>query len=1027
MVFTHDDYTVAWICALPLEMTAAKTMLDNVHSSLPQPETDHNVYTLGNITGHNVVIACLPSGVYGTTSAAVVLAHMLPTFPSLRFGLMVGIGGGVPSKNTDIRLGDVIVSMPTVVSGGVIQYDYGKTLYNGHLQRAGLLNKPPQYLLTAVSQIRSDYMVRDSLIKKGISEMVQKYQKIYEQFSRPDHDWLFKPGYDHTGKMADCSLCDQSQLVVRPTRESNEPAIHYGLIASGNQVIKNAKIRDSIAQELNILCFEMEAAGLMDQLPCLVIRGICDYCDSHKHKQWQGYAALTAAAYARALLEVVPPYNNDLSRKERGRWMVPFARNPRFVGRQNEINSLEQSILYSKCSTKTAICGLGGIGKTQIALELAYRVREKVPGTSIFWIPCTSFENVEQAYMNISLQLGIMNEKPAEAKEQVKVYLSQEGAGKWLLIFDNADDMDMWIPTPAGALVLRDFLPQSEQGHILFTTRNQKLAVKLASSHVMLVSEPDEETGIRILEKSLVRKTLRNSDATIPLLKWLAFLPLAIIQASSYINENCLDPSQYLKLLQDQESNVVELLSENFEDDGRYAETQNPVIATWVVSFTQIQQIDQLAADYLLLMACFDFHSIPESILPSSTSCKRKTDALGLLSAYSFINIQADDMLLTLHRLVYIAARNWMRNTSLFVPWIQRAATQLSVAFPNHDHKNRELWRKYMPHALCVMNEMDRQQKAQWEPLIWKMANCLCTDGRFNEAEELLIDLAGKQREATGALNPSTLVSMTNLASTYWNQGRWKEAEELHLRVMETRRLLFGPLHPSTLTSLANLASTYSKQARWGQAVELQAEVVTARKSILGAEHPNTLISVSNLASIYRSQGRYKEAEELETGVLEVYRRVMGPYHPCTLTNMANLASTYVSQGCWKKAAELQTEVLGLCLKTLGPEHPDSMTNMANLASIYWNQQRGEEAEALEIQVLETRRRVLGGQHPDTLTSMNNIAHTWKCLGKEDDAIFIMTECVRLRNRYLSPDHPYTISSAATLHDWQQNTCHRED
>lgn len=234
MSFTHDDYTVAWICALPLEMAAAKTMLDKVHPPLSQPETDHNAYTLGNVASHNVVVACLPSGVYGTTSAAIVLAHMLRTFPSLRFGLMVGIGGGVPSKNVDIRLGDVVVSMPTATSGGVIQYDYGKTLRDGRLQRTGSLNKPPQYLLTAVSQIRSDYMVRGSLIKKGILEMIQKHQTMEEQFSRPDQDWLFKAGYDHESKIADCSLCDQSQLVVRPPRETNEPLIHYGLIASGN-------------------------------------------------------------------------------------------------------------------------------------------------------------------------------------------------------------------------------------------------------------------------------------------------------------------------------------------------------------------------------------------------------------------------------------------------------------------------------------------------------------------------------------------------------------------------------------------------------------------------------------------------------------------------------------------------------------------------------------------------------------------------------------------------------------------------
>ncbi|KAL2815071.1 nucleoside phosphorylase domain-containing protein [Aspergillus cavernicola] len=145
MAFTHDDYTVAWICALPLEMTAAKLLLDEIHPPLSQAKTDHNVYSLGSVSSHNIVVMCLPSGAYGTTSAAIVLAHALPTFPSLRFGVMVGIGGGVPSQKADIRLGDVVVSMPASTSGGVIQYDYGKALHDGSFEYTGLVNKPPQY------------------------------------------------------------------------------------------------------------------------------------------------------------------------------------------------------------------------------------------------------------------------------------------------------------------------------------------------------------------------------------------------------------------------------------------------------------------------------------------------------------------------------------------------------------------------------------------------------------------------------------------------------------------------------------------------------------------------------------------------------------------------------------------------------------------------------------------------------------------------------------------------------------------
>jgi nucleoside phosphorylase len=306
MTLTHDDYTVAWICALSLESAAAKASLDEVHPRLSQPQSDSNAYTLGTINGHNVVIVCLPAGDYGTTPAATVVAQMRLTFPRLRFGLMVGIGGGVPSEQVDIRLGDIVVSTPTGIYGGVVEYDYGKTIQDGRLQRMSRLNKPPHQLLTAVADLRSDSIITGASIGTAVSRALQKDRNLSQTFSRPSNDWLFKPTYNHPVQNSDCSSCDYSELVNRAPRATGEPVIHYGLIASGNWVMKDAKTRDTLARELNILCFEMEAAGLMDQLPCLVIRGICDYCDSHKHKDWQPYAALTAAVFAKQLLSVVP-------------------------------------------------------------------------------------------------------------------------------------------------------------------------------------------------------------------------------------------------------------------------------------------------------------------------------------------------------------------------------------------------------------------------------------------------------------------------------------------------------------------------------------------------------------------------------------------------------------------------------------------------------------------------------------------------------------------------------------------------
>ncbi|WYZ39980.1 hypothetical protein EsH8_IV_000321 [Colletotrichum jinshuiense] len=306
-----EEYTVGWVCALPLEAAAAKGMLDQVHPSLPQQDpADHNSYILGRIQGHNVVIACLPAGIYGTTTAATVAKDLLRTFKSIRFGLMVGIGGGAPSRTKDIRLGDVVVSQPAGANGGLIQYDRGKTVQDGEFQRTGSLNMPPQLLLTALSQVQTNHLTGESRVPQFLSELVIKFPRMKKKssYQGTSNDYLFQAGYDHPDPDPDstCDQCDRSQTIERDARDDTDPITHYGTIASGNLVIKHGKTRDRFSKELGALCFEMEAAGLQD-FPSLVIRGICDYADSHKNKMWQEYAAAAAAAFAKELLSVVPP------------------------------------------------------------------------------------------------------------------------------------------------------------------------------------------------------------------------------------------------------------------------------------------------------------------------------------------------------------------------------------------------------------------------------------------------------------------------------------------------------------------------------------------------------------------------------------------------------------------------------------------------------------------------------------------------------------------------------------------------
>lgn len=318
-----QQYTVGWISAIPTESVAAQQFLDERHDG-PESvaQNDNNVYTLGRIGRHNVVMAVLPKGEYGTTTAATVAKDMLHSFPNVRIGLMVGIGGGAPSSKHDIRLGDIVISSHEGNSGGVLQYDYGKTIQDQAFHYTGYLNRPPTLLRAAVSGLETQYEADGHQLGAQVAQILEKKPRLRKKYSRPPatSDRLYRSDVVHpSDSSSSCNeVCNNNpeSLVDRAERgeEEDDPAIHYGLIASGNKLMMNACIRDKLAAEKGVLCFEMEAAGLMNHFPCLVIRGICDYSDSHKNKEWQGFAAMMAAAYAKDLLRQIPPNKVETER-----------------------------------------------------------------------------------------------------------------------------------------------------------------------------------------------------------------------------------------------------------------------------------------------------------------------------------------------------------------------------------------------------------------------------------------------------------------------------------------------------------------------------------------------------------------------------------------------------------------------------------------------------------------------------------------------------------------------------------------
>lgn len=317
--YPNEAYEVGWICALPIELAAARQMLDEEYGppQTPPSAQDSNNYILGSIHAHKVVIASLPRGEVGASSAALSAGDLLGSFPNVRVGLMVGIGAGIPgwtadgdNEGSDVRLGDVVISSDKR-TGGFVAYNFGKKLADGSFEVAYHLNQPPRALRIALSSLEAEHELRDNHILDYIEEMTRKLSpRIRGNWTHPgpDNDVLFPANYLHqAGKT--CKSCDHHQAVRRSPliRSDTTPVIHYGVIATGSEVVKHAPTRDLIRSRHNAICLEMEAAGLMNNFPCVVIRGISDYTDSHKNNQWHRFAAASAAACAKELLLFIRP------------------------------------------------------------------------------------------------------------------------------------------------------------------------------------------------------------------------------------------------------------------------------------------------------------------------------------------------------------------------------------------------------------------------------------------------------------------------------------------------------------------------------------------------------------------------------------------------------------------------------------------------------------------------------------------------------------------------------------------------
>jgi tetratricopeptide (TPR) repeat protein len=673
------------------------------------------------------------------------------------------------------------------------------------------------------------------------------------------------------------------------------------------------------------------------------------------------------------------------------------------------------------------IHGLGGCGKSALVLEFAYCALAKCARDLVFWVPAISRESFELAYREIAscLQLPGIADPNTNINKLVKNALSAENSGRWLIIIDNADDPAVLLSLVDGdpsSPRLIDYLPHSRRGAVLFTTRSRKAARTLTPSRVLELTDMSQGEARELLTQHIAEEVLLDDAIAIDqLLRILACLPLAIVQAAAFINNNETSISDYASLFQHAGAEI-ELFSEQFEDTSRYREMDSTIAKTWHISFDQIRKQDPLAAEYLSFIACIDRINIPQSLLPLRGSEVQRVKAFGTLTGYAFITerqqtVQAVDRerFFDMHRLVHVASTVWLHRYGEWASSAHAVVDRLEEVVPWGGHEGKEVWTPYLSHAVHAAGHEDTVKGIAIASLLDRVGRCQISLGQYVAAELSYRQALSSSREVLGHEHPSTLGSMNNLALVLDNQGKYEEAEAMNRQTLALEEKVLGPEHPDTLTSMNNLASVLRSQRKYEEAEAMHRQTLALKEKVLGPEHPDTLTSMNNLASVLDRQGKYEEAEAMHRQTLAIYMKVMGHEHPHTLMSMSNLALVLDGQGKYEEAEAMNRQTLALKEKVLGPEHPDMLASMNNLAQVLVRQGKYEEAEATHKQTLAGYEKVLGHEHPHTLMSMNNLAQVLDSQGKYEEAEAMHRQELAICEKVLGHEHPSTLTSMNNL------------
>ncbi|KAJ8106343.1 hypothetical protein ONZ43_g7097 [Nemania bipapillata] len=717
--------------------------------------------------------------------------------------------------------------------------------------------------------------------------------------------------------------------------------------------------------------------------------------------------------------EILSPDSSQPS--QRSHFMVPFGRNNHFVGHDTILEQLLQKIPPSAnpddCQ-RTAIEGLGGIGKTQIALEAAYRIRDRYPESSVFWVPASDSDAFENAYREIGRLLRIrgVDREEADVKALVTAGLSRETAGSWLLIVDDADDLAFLGP------VLNSFFPFNRKGSILFTTRNHRTAVNLnvQQRNMIVVPKMDDIEATRLLRTGLDESRRGDIEGMKRLLSFLVNLPLAIKQASAFLASNPdVTVSQYLGFHQASDADSIELFSKQFEDPHRYtshASDQNPIARTWLISFKHISRRNPLAADYLKFMCVLAEKAIPLALLPVAPGVKM-AEAMNMLKSYAFIAECDTPDTFDVHPLVRLVMRDLLQQRGEWVELSITAAQRIAKEYPSPKSENKDTWVKYLPHAQAVI-EIDDVVTMDSPDLAGTVIDSYAILEELGESERLCQRGLKLREEKLGKRHPSTLECLHSLGCIFTVLKKHEEAEKIFREVLGLRIEVLGVEHSKTLQSMSCLSDSLRNQGELGEAETIARQTQKLMEKVLGSKHLDTLEHMGTLALILFCQERLEEAEEISRQLLGLMEEILGKQHTSTLGCMVMLASILTNQGystAYEEAEKILRQAVERAENALGRKNPVTLQCICLLASILARRREYEEATEMCQQAIRLTEEVLGKEHPSIISMMELAATCLVAQENNGEAEKMQRQALELRAKVPGMDNSNTLQSIRTF------------